>query len=935
MPPAGKLEQATLDVLARWVEQGVPWDETDGEPVPGTQDAGSGSEIDARSWWANQPLAGTPLPVVQDEGWSEATLNRFILARLEAEGLAPSPQADRLALIRRATYDLTGLPPTPEEIHAFLSDETPGAWERVIERLLASPQYGVRWGRHWLDLVRYAETDGYERDRPKPGAWRYRDWVVQAFNDDMPYDRFLVTQLAGDEMEGADFSSHVATGYFHLGIRDDEPTDTLQAQFDDLDGIVDTTCRVMLGVSMGCARCHDHKGDPLPQSDYYRFLSFFRGIKPYKVGGGNGITTENFARRIPTDLGTGVFEEQLAAWEDAHATLREEILALLADTRVASGPEVFIAAEGMMQEGLVRDMPLDTPAAINGDARGITLVAGRRGGAAHFDGNTSRVLIARPVEDDFSISLWFRTEHEGAGGNRDLRWFRGTGLIDGEIPGIHDDYGISIVGDHVCAGVGRPETFIHGPPGAADGQWHHVGFTRHREGGTIRLFVDGTMVAEAVGGTQALSSPGELAIGRMLPDRHSLDGDIEDIRIYDRVLEPGDMLGLALDSVSLSACVEIVRAERDATVASKFAASVEQALTLFRPQQSMEDVLCVMESGITPPETYVCIRGNPHLEGEGVEPGIPGMIMDGAVSIQEPPPGAGTSYRRRSLAAWIVDPSNPRTSRVMANRIWQHHFGRGIVRTPNDFGAFGLPPSHPDLLDWLARAYIDGGWSTKDMHRLIMHSRTYRMSSRGESTALARDPGNDLFWRFNMRRLSAEEVRDSILQVTGILNFELGGPSIYPPMPEAGLATASRPDQAWGASGAEDAARRSLYIYVKRSLIMPILSSFDLADTDASCPVRFNTTQPTQALTMLNSTFTNGQAAHLADRLLREAGDDASAQVHRALLLVTGRSPGNSEVREGVALMDELQQEDGLTRDRALEVFCLVAINLNEFLYLD
>ncbi len=345
--------------------------------------------------------------------------------------------------------------------------------------------------------------------------------------------------------------------------------------------------------------------------------------------------------------------------------------------------------------------------------------------------------------------------------------------------------------------------------------------------------------------------------------------------------------------------------------------------------------LSVSEAGPRAPDTFILLRGNPHARGEKVTPGFPQVLQQASPVLPTAAPQARSSGRRRVLADWLASPQNPLTARVIANRIWQHHFGRGIVRSPNDFGLQGTPPTHPLLLDWLASQLVDGGWRLKRIHKLIMLSATYQMSSRGNDQALRKDPQNDFFWRFDMRRLTAEEIRDSILAVNGRLNLKMGGPGIYEQIPQEVMAGQSRPGTNWGTSDERQRARRSVYIHVKRSLITPILEQFDLADTDFTCPVRFATTQPTQALGMLNSGFVNQQARVFALRLQREAGDRPADQVRLGLQLATQRQPTAGEVARGVDLIRQWQAEDGVQPAQALEYFCLATLNLNEFLYLD
>ncbi len=353
-----------------------------------------------------------------------------------------------------------------------------------------------------------------------------------------------------------------------------------------------------------------------------------------------------------------------------------------------------------------------------------------------------------------------------------------------------------------------------------------------------------------------------------------------------------------------------------------------------RPQ-ALAQALCVSEAGRTPPETSILQRGNPRSPGDKVEPGFPSVLTTKPPPAPTPTSDGRSSGRRSVLADWIVSKDNPLTARVMVNRLWQHHFGRGLVRSTSDFGYRGTPPTHPELLDWLASEFVRRGWSLKKMHRLIVTSAAYRMSSRADAAAPALDPENDLFSRFDPRRLTAEEVRDSMLAVCGNLNRKMGGPGVYPKLQREVLYGQSMPGVGWGQSSPEEQARRSVYIHVKRSLSVPLLTVFDAADTDASCPVRFATTQPTQALAMLNGDFANDQAKVFADDVRRLAGDDPAAQVRQTLRRATQREPKASEVVRGVEFMARLREKHGLAAQEALRAFCLLALNLNEFVYLD
>jgi mono/diheme cytochrome c family protein len=640
MPPKGKLPAEQIDLLAQWVKKGAPWPTTTVASRRGPPPV----DAQARAFWSFRPVVRPKVPAVRDATWVRTPLDAFVLARLEAAGLRPAPPADRTALLRRLTYDLTGLPPAPEEVAAFLQDDSPDAYEKVVERLLASAAHGERWGRHWLDLVRYAETDGYEFDRVKPHVWRYRDYVIRSFNDDKPYDRFVTEQLAGDEAETVTADGIIATGYYRVGPWDSGAPDRLRAAYDDLDDVVATTCQVFLGLTANCARCHDHKIDPFPHRDYYRLLAFFHGVRRYS-----------------------------------------------------------------------------------------------------------------------------------------------------------------------------PRTSLRRLDGAHQGQ-----------------------------------------------------------------------------------------------------------------------ALCVTEAGPTPPETFVLLRGDPRSKGDRVEPGFPSVLSTTSPVLPTPGRDAKSSGRRRVLAAWTASADNPLAARVMVNRLWQYHFGRGIVRSSSDFGYGGSPPTHPELLDWLATEFVRQGWSLKKLHRLMVTSSAYRMSSRPGPAALARDPENDLWSRFDLRRLSAEEVRDSVLAVCGNLNrARMGGPSIFPRIQREVLGGQSRPGIGWRPSSPDDQARRSVYIHIKRSLLVPLLAAFDAADTDSSCPVRFTTTQPTQALALLNGEFLNEQAGVFAADAQQQAGDGPAAQVRLALRRVTQREPSAREIDRGVQLMARLRSKHALAAPEALRRFCLLALNLNEFVYLD
>ncbi len=735
MPPQGRLPKAHIDTLTKWVAMGAPWPKEKEGTAPPVKHGPPPVNAETMKFWSFQPVKAMAPPTVKTAAWARNPIDRFILSKLEANGLAPAPPAARAVLIRRAYYDMIGLPPSPAEVEAFVKDASPNAWEKVVDRLLASPHYGERWARHWLDLVRYAETNSFERDDPKPFVWRYRDYVIRSLNDDKPYDRFVREQIAGDELPDATNETLIATGYYRLGTWDDEPSDPEQAKFDDLDDIISTTGQTFLGLTVGCARCHDHKIDPMPQKDYYRLLACFSNIRRYGERSYESVMASSLRSIAPPD-DQRRYDEQTSVYKSMVSELDGKINAI---------------------EALVRP-------------------------------------DLQPVEKEE-----FQTEAAR------------PGILKKRVP---------------------------------------------------RLMTE------------------------------------ERFNEYNQLLR-------------------------------------ERSRLRRTPPPALEQALCVTEAGRAPAPTFLMMRGNPHAPGDEVQPGFPSVLAPPPASIPSVPAGVRSSGRRSALADWLVNPSNPLPARVMANRIWQNHFGRGIVRTPSNFGFLGALPTHPELLDWLAGELVRGGWKLKPLHKLIMMSSAYQMSSRCNEKALAKDPENDLFQHFDMRRLDAEEIRDSILAANGTLNLQMGGPSIYPTIPAEVLAGQSRPGAGWGKSTPEEQARRSIYIHIKRSLTVPMLASFDVPETDFTCPARNTTTQPTQALSMVNSTFLNEQARIFAEFVKRSAGPDREAEVKFALRRVLQRDPGPSEVSRGINLMQAMIQKHNTPEPDALRYFCLVALNLNEFIYLD
>lgn len=690
---------------------------------------------ETRAHWSFQPIQRPSIPFHTQATEQRNEIDTFIFYRLRQAGLQPAPVATKEALLRRAYYDLTGLPPSPAEVKAFLADSSPLAFEFAVDRLLASPHYGEKWARHWLDLVRYAESDSYERDRAKPYVWHYRDYVIRSFNEDKPYQQFVREQLAGDELEQVTADSITATGFYRLGIWQDEPVDHIQELYEDLDDLVRTTGEVFLGLTIGCARCHDHKLDPLPQRDYYRLLAFFRNVERYGIRSHSSV----------------------------HALSVREVDA-------PRNPRVPpINAEDIQKE--------------------VKEIQGKR------------KSILKQLQETMDAQDYDQFQNES----------------------------------------NRPALLK------------------------------------------------KISENNILRNR---------VHLY-------EVLGRA-----------------------------EQAL-LNHPPGGKRRVLCVTERGSNVPATHVLARGNAHAAGEQVVPGFPAVLNVPDPRIEPPPTGAKSCGRRLALANWIVSPDNPLTARVIVNRLWQYHFGQGIVRTPNNFGLQGRTPTHPELLDWLANELVAGGWKLKPVHRQIMLSRSYQMNSRPNSAGQSRDPQNNLLWRFPMRRLTVEEIRDSVLAVNQSINPVLYGPSIYPLVSDEVKAGQSQPGDGWKDSTPAERNRRSIYIHTKRSLIVPLIETFDGPDLDSTCPVRFSTVQPTQALAMINGELFNRQAKVLANHVRRSVGNQLQQQVDFVLQGVLQRRPSQQEIERGVRLVTRLQKEYHVDASLGLDHFCLMAFNLNEFVYLD
>ena len=891
MPPSGKLPVEAIAILTQWVEMGIPMPEGKLVATPAVHGPPPVNDT-TKNHWSFRRLTQPAVPSVGNPKWVANPIDAFVLHQLEAKGLKANPPATARELYRRVHYDLVGLPPTPEQVARFEAAPTADAYTDLVDSLLESPQHGEHWARYWLDLVRYAESNSYERDNPKPFVWRYRDYVIRSINENKPYDQFLKEQLAGDELDQVTPDSLIATGYYRLGLWDDEPVDREIAFYDGLDDIVGTTSQAFLGLTLNCARCHDHKLDPLPQKDYYSFLAFFRNMKQFDNGGGNSLLEINSQATAPAQAFT--------------------TLAPTSETEAQTWSYTTEApADGWMKAGFDDQAWKTGPGGFG--------TKGTPGSVIGTNWNTKDIWLRRAFaappaaeKSEPATRLALRIHHDE---DADI-YLNGTLVL--ELKGFGTEY-VTVPLDKFT----RP---------MLSAQDNILAVHCHQTGGG--QYID-------VGLVEGNSSPEQLAQEAEQAVHQAKVAEVErQIEAFEATMTP-HLQGGEIDDFKAESVRERVLKKHvgEFLTEEQFQNYVQlrkqRRKLRDNPPRSQGMALVIKENGKDAPPTHVMIRGNAHVPGDAVEPRFPSVLTDTMPVVHVPASGQ-TTGRRRALAEWMVSPDNPLTARVIVNRVWQWHFGRGIVKSSSNFGLQGDAPTHPELLDWLAADLIEHQWDLRHLHRLILSSNTYRMSSHGQEAALAKDPLNDQLWRFDMRRLRAEEIRDTVLAVNGTLHTEkMFGPSIYPKIEQEVLAGQSVPGSNWDQNSPEGQTRRSIYVHIKRSLTVPLLAAFDVADTDSACPVRFATTQPTQALTMLNSVFLNDAAATFAQQVREQAGEDIKARVALVLQRTLQREPTPLEVTRGVQLIADLREKFQLSADDALKYYCLMALNLNEFVYLD
>jgi len=942
MPEDGaQLSPIALEKIAQWIELGAPYDkplakEDQEDPLAWTQ-----RKIDdsRRDFWSFQPLAPVTPPRPGD-AWVRTPIDEFVLAKLREQQLQPNPLASRVKLVRRAYFDLIGLPPTPEEVEQFVNDPHPNAYARLIDRLLDSPHYGERWGRHWLDIARFAESHGFEQDYDRPHAYHFRDFVIRALNEDMPYDQFVRWQLAGDEIAPDNPLAMMATGFLGAGVFPTQLTEKEfeTARYDELDDMVSTTGTALLGITIGCARCHDHKFDPIPSADYYRMISSFATA---------------IRSNIELDLDPPATAAALAAWEQEHAPL----VAALEEFERNELPKRF---ETWLTA--LPSEPRPKPAWIV-----LDIVESKSDGCATLTKLDDGSVLASGTNADFDIYTF--VAHTNL---TDI-----TALRLEALP--HASLTKSGPGRAPNGNFGLGTITVKAEPLSGTAEAHSVELkspraTFQQNGGKLSVAAaldgdpkSGWAVDPQLGQSQAAvfetAQPFGFAEGTKLTitlhftvnKQHNLGRPRLSISTASG---PVDIQGEAQSQnlVEIAALLEKHNGElsdsQRATLRHWYRTldeewlqrhrAVEQHLAT-RPRPKLTTVMVVSE-GFQPiphhaddrgfphfyPETFFLKRGDANQKQGPAPQGFLQVLLptaDAASATPEsrwqpsPPAGARTSFRRRALAEWITDAdagAGQLLARVIVNRLWQHHLGRGIVATPNDFGFQGQRPTHPELLDWLARQLIDGGWRLKPLHKQIMTSAVYMQTSDHDPARAAVDPENQWLWRMTPQRLEAEVIRDAMLAVSGELDPTPFGPGTLD----------------------ESMQRRSIYFMIKRSQLIPMMQVFDAPEPLVGVAARPSTTIAPQALIFLNSPHVRGYAQSFAQRLQAGSGDSQERAVQLGYLSATARPPAPDELSEALSFI--ANQRDSYAADGqsdplrlAMADFCQVLFSLNEFVYVD
>jgi cytochrome c551/c552 len=838
MPPTGKLKKDELDDLTEWVKMGAPWPGHDHDSAPAPATAVKKEFTPAqKSFWAFQPVKDPAPPKVANQKWIQSPVDRFILAKLEEKGLKPAPPAGKLTLLRRATFDLTGLPPTAQELQAFVDDQSPKAFEKVVDRLLASPRYGERWGRHWLDVARYADSTGNDEDHRYPYSWRYRDYVIEAFNQDLPYSQFLREQIAGDLLppgpnEKFNRRGMVATGFLALGAKALAQVDKQKMMYDIYDEQVDVTSKAFMGVTMACARCHDHKFDPILTKDYYSWVGTFASVKDFSNPALKpGVSAPLYRPLVP--------EAEYQAYQAGQAKIA------LAKLAIDEFTDKQLAA---YQSEL----------------------------ASHL---ADYMLAARQVAPD-SKNLPDIAKEKKLNPDLLTKWVAFFTQPEKEPRPFLDEWRSA-----------PPEKLTE----VAEAYQK-----RYREGldkwnKTVDNF--------HAGNRKKLEANG------MAAARLKFDGGKGD-RFFGAVYSGGG---------PFMADEKVLTADAKAQVAKlrEAMAEVKQGAP---PEPDMADAI----AEDTAANQKVLIRGDYHNLGEDAPRAIPAILTNVTT-----PPAKFTGSGRLELANWLTEPEHPLTSRVMVNRLWTWHFGEGIVNTPDNFGRMGGRPSHPELLDYLAKRFVESGWSVKAMQRMIMLSSTYQMSSDGDAKSVEADPEDTLLSRFQRQRLSVEQMRDGMLAIDGTLDLTMGGT----------LQNGSGGDSENGAGrlslNPETVKRRTVYLPLRRANLPSILNLFDFGDATTEMGKRSLTNVAPQALFMMNSEFVTERAKNIAKAVLDNAKLSNRERVEQMYFEVLDRKPAAAEIDSAFTYMESVKQKFKAADLDAWQSFCHILLGSNEFMYLD
>ncbi len=905
MPPVStgkKVTAAQITVLKQWIAQGGKYD----------------------PHWSFVPPKRPALPTVKNAAWAQNPIDRFILARLEKEGLKPSPQADRITLIRRLSFDLTGLPPTPSEVDAFVNDKSKDAYEKVVDRLLASPHYGERMAVSWLDLARYADTHGFHIDSQRD-MWRWREWVIDAYNHNLPYDQFVLQQLAGDLLPNATLDQRIASGFnrnhpinFEGGAI---PEEYANAYIVDR---IDTTATAFMGLTMRCAQCHDHKYDPITQKDYYRFYALFHNVAEQGLDGQTGnavpyLKAPDAAQQAQLDAAN----QRLTAAQQALKTRTAEAQPALTAwvTKLAAAPDKMVP----VSKGLVARYPLNegTGADIHNVVNNVpvtlsgkpTWASGRFGPALVLDGTTTADLGTKTGferTDKFSYGAWVNPASmeamtvlscmdEGAE-------FRGFDLY---ISGGQ-------VFVHLIHTWDKNAIRVNTKPILEANKWTHlfVTYDGSSKAKGITVYVNGKPMAVDITHdtlTDSIQTTVPLRIGRRSASA-PFKGMLEAVRIYQRQVSAEEVEQIAdFDTLSpIFATPDEKRTpEQRVNLTTYYLTTQDEPYRRLTAElaaaQSARDAAdkaipttMVMQEMDKSRDTFLLMRGQYDKPGEKVQPGTPDFL---------PPLPAGQPVNRLTMARWLIDPSHPLTARVAVNRYWQMLFGTGLVKTAEDFGTQGERPSHPELFDWLATEYIGSHWDTKALLRLLVTSTAYRQSSKVTPFLKEHDPENRLLARGPRYRLQAEFVRDQALAVSGLLVEKVGGPSVHPYQPtglwEEIAFGGSFSAQTYVQDHGENLYRRGMYTFWKRTCPPPSLQAFDAPEREFCLVRRSVTNTPLQALTLMNDPTYVEASRKFAERIMKEGGATPEERIAFAYRLALSRKPKFAESQTMLALFNQ------------------------------